>query len=58
MAALQRIAPVAEVLDGVQERRVGAEGEELGCPGQRVDDLGGQRAGERRPPPRLRRGAR
>ena len=30
-----------------QEAGVGAEGEQLGRPGQRVDDLGGQGAGER-----------
>ena len=46
MAALQRVARIAELLDGAQEARVGAEGEQLGRPGQRVDDLGGQGAGE------------
>ena len=30
-----------------RRRVVGAEGEQLGCPGQRVDHLGGERAGER-----------
>ena len=46
MAALQRVGTEAELLDRAQEARLGAEGEQLGRPGQRVDDLGREGAGE------------
>ena len=39
MAALQCVAAEAELFDRAQEPSLGAEGEQLGCPRQRVDDL-------------------
>ena len=47
VAALQRVGTEAEFLHRAEEARLGAEGEQLGRPGQRVDDLGREGAGER-----------
>ena len=48
MVPLERVRPGAQRLDRAQDGAVGAEGQELGRPGERVDDLRRERARERR----------